>query len=47
MSVLRKLSHLLVIRTDLGYGTVLTAACGRQGCSATDYYYYIFQRFVT
>jgi hypothetical protein len=39
MSVLgRQTSHLLLIRTDLGYGTVLTAACARQGCSATDYY---------
>jgi hypothetical protein len=27
-------SHLLFIRTNLGYGTVLTAACARQGCSA-------------
>jgi hypothetical protein len=34
-------SHLLLIRTNLGYGTVLTAACARQGCSATDYCYYI------
>jgi hypothetical protein len=30
-------SHLLLIRTNLGYGTVLTAACARQGCSATYY----------
>jgi hypothetical protein len=37
-SVLRRqTSHLLLIRTNLGYGTVLTAACARQGCSATDY----------
>jgi hypothetical protein len=36
----RQASHLLLIRTSLGYGTVLTAACARQGCSATDYYYY-------
>jgi hypothetical protein len=35
-------SHLLLIRTNLGYGTVLTAACARQGCSATDYYYYYY-----
>jgi hypothetical protein len=28
-------SHLLLIRTNLGYGTVLTAACARQGCSAS------------
>jgi hypothetical protein len=27
-------SHLLLIRTNLGYGTVLTAACTPQGCSA-------------
>jgi hypothetical protein len=29
----RKASHLLLIRTDLGYGTVLMAACARLGCS--------------
>jgi hypothetical protein len=34
-----KASHLLLIRTNLGYGTLLTAACARQGCSAGDYYY--------
>jgi hypothetical protein len=28
-------SHLLVIRPNLGYGTVLTAACARQGCGAS------------
>jgi hypothetical protein len=34
MSVLRQLtSHLLLIRTNSGYGTVLTAACTRPGCS--------------
>jgi hypothetical protein len=33
----RPTSHLLLIRTNLGYGTVLTAACTRQGCSATDF----------
>jgi hypothetical protein len=39
-SVLRwQASHLLLIRTNLGYGTTLTAACARQGRSATDYYY--------
>jgi hypothetical protein len=32
-------SHLLLIRTNLGYGTVLTAVSARQGCSATHYYY--------
>jgi hypothetical protein len=37
MSVLRRQpSHLLLIRTNLGYGTVLTAACARQGRSAID-----------
>jgi hypothetical protein len=36
----RQASHLLLIRTNLGYGTVLTAACARQGCDTTDYYYY-------
>jgi hypothetical protein len=40
-SVLRRLaSHLLLIRTNLGYGTVLTADCGRPGCSATNCCYY-------
>jgi hypothetical protein len=35
MSVLRKqTSHLFLIRANLGYGTALTAACARQGCSA-------------
>jgi hypothetical protein len=28
-------SHLFLICTNLGYGTVLTAACARQGCSAS------------
>jgi hypothetical protein len=27
-------SHLLLIRTNLGYGTVLTAACAYRGCGA-------------
>jgi hypothetical protein len=31
--------HLLLIRTNLGRGTVLTAACARQGCSAINCYY--------
>jgi hypothetical protein len=36
MSVLRRwASHLLLIRTNLGYGTVLRAACAHQGCNAT------------
>jgi hypothetical protein len=30
----REASHLLLIRTNLGYGTVLTAACALQGCNA-------------
>jgi hypothetical protein len=35
MSVLGlQTSHLLLIRTNLGCGTALTAACARQGCSA-------------
>jgi hypothetical protein len=38
----RSVSHLLLIRTNLGHGTLLTAACARQGCSATDYYYYYY-----
>jgi hypothetical protein len=28
-------SHLLLKCTNLGYGTVLTAACALQGCSAS------------
>jgi hypothetical protein len=28
---------LLLIRTNLGYGTVLMVACAHQGCSASDY----------
>jgi hypothetical protein len=32
LSALRR--QLLLIRTNLGYGTALTAACARQGCSA-------------
>jgi hypothetical protein len=41
MAVLKwQTSHLLFIRTNLGYGTVIMAACARQGRSATDYYYY-------
>jgi hypothetical protein len=28
-------SHLLLKYTKSGYGTVLTAACARQGCSAS------------
>jgi hypothetical protein len=31
-------SHLPLIHTNLGYGTVLTEACAHQGCSATDYH---------
>jgi hypothetical protein len=43
MSVLRRQpSHLLLIHTNLGYGTVLTAACAHQGCNAIDYYYYYY-----
>jgi hypothetical protein len=44
MSVLgQQTSHLFLIRTNLGYGTVLTAACTNQGCSAADYYNYYSQ----
>jgi hypothetical protein len=28
-------SHLPLIRTNSGYGTVLTAACAREGCTAS------------
>jgi hypothetical protein len=43
MSLLRRrASHLLLIRTNLGYGPVLTAACARRGCSAIYYYYYYY-----
>jgi hypothetical protein len=38
----RYVSHLLLLRTNFGYGTVWTAPSARQGCSATDYYYYDF-----
>jgi hypothetical protein len=31
--------HLLLIRTTLRYGNVLTAACAHQRCSATDYHH--------
>jgi hypothetical protein len=31
-----QVSHLLHKYTESGYETVLTAACGRQGCSATE-----------
>jgi hypothetical protein len=41
MSVLGlQASHLLLIRTNLGYGTILTAACASRGFNATDFYYY-------
>jgi hypothetical protein len=34
----QQVSHLLLKYTKKsGYGTVLTAACARQGCSATEY----------
>jgi hypothetical protein len=32
----QQFSHLLLKYTKSGYGTVLTAACARQGCSATE-----------
>jgi hypothetical protein len=32
----QQVSHLLLKYTESGYGTVLTAACARQGCSATE-----------
>jgi hypothetical protein len=44
--LMRSASHLLLIGTNLGYGTVLTEACALQGCSATgddDYYYYLMR----
>jgi hypothetical protein len=31
----QRVSHLLLKYTESGYETVLTAACARQGCSAT------------
>jgi hypothetical protein len=38
MTVLRQqASHLLLIPTNFGYGTVLTAACAPPGCSVTHY----------
>jgi hypothetical protein len=33
-----KASHLLLIRTNLGYGAVLTAACARQSWSANGFF---------
>jgi hypothetical protein len=33
----QQVSHLLLKYTKSGYGTVLTAACTRQGCSATEW----------
>jgi hypothetical protein len=46
MSVLRRqASHLLLIRTNSGYVSVLTAACVRWGCSASDLvFYYLLSR---
>jgi hypothetical protein len=39
-------SHLLLIRTNLDYGNVLTAACARQGCSASGLVrFLIFSQF--
>jgi hypothetical protein len=32
----QQVSHLLHKYTESGYETVLTAACARQGCSATE-----------
>jgi hypothetical protein len=37
-----KASHLLLICTNLGYGTVLTVACACQGCSASDLVWFGF-----
>jgi hypothetical protein len=33
----QQLSHLLLVRINMGYGTVLKAACARPGCSARDF----------
>jgi hypothetical protein len=33
----QQVSHLLLKYTKSGYGTVLTAACARQGSRATEY----------
>jgi hypothetical protein len=41
MSVLGLLaSHLLLIHTNLGCGTVLMAACTHKGCSASGYHHH-------
>jgi hypothetical protein len=32
----QQVSHLLLKYTKSSYGSVLTAACARQGCSATE-----------
>jgi hypothetical protein len=34
----QQICHLLLNCTNFGYGTVLTAACARQGCSASGWF---------
>jgi hypothetical protein len=47
MSTLRWLaSHPLLIRTNLGYGTVLMVACICQGCSTTVYLFIFIYLYV-
>jgi hypothetical protein len=38
----QQLSHLLLKCTKSGYGTVLTAACSRQGCRVGGYHHYMW-----
>jgi hypothetical protein len=37
-----KASHLLLIPINLGNGTVLTAACAHQGCSASGWFGFFY-----
>jgi hypothetical protein len=38
-------SHLLLICTNISYGTVLTVACAHQGCSASGLVFWFFYVF--
>jgi hypothetical protein len=40
----QRVRHLLLKCTNLGYGTVLTAACARQGCSTSDFFVMCHQK---
>jgi hypothetical protein len=48
MSVLGlQTSHLLLIRTNLGYGTVLMAACTHLGCTSSGHQHHTHHHFTT